>query len=342
VISTIARSSLPLLPSRLTLTPLPILRHKRQARNPVTQRTPPLVIRTTPDQRHHAIIHNDSNQFLIRLTLTHHLLKVRPASKRHAVSRAVPIRLLHRLQRRVAQLHRRGIEQTQCGEDTDHRVVVREVCEQRAAEGKRRVGGVKSLVRAGSVTSCVRPVVSHASKQLVGKPDTLAGSEVVTRAVGVPLVDTAEVVVLRPLLYGEEGTEWGQRGTGDGLYGVEGAEVHEIDNFRDGEISAGEVCVDAGLDGRDEDIFVGCVSRAVGFGFVAVFIIVAGRRVERVVAACGFGQDDNVIIVRGIVIAGCALCVTVTGGTVALSEVLGGLDDTLVAGRADEGDVGAC
>lgn len=178
----------------------------------------------------------------------HELLEIRARRKRHGVRGRIPVRLRGGLDRRVGQLAG-GVVESHGEEDGGHIVVVAEVGVQGAAQGEGRRVLVQRAVGGGVV---LHGLVGHAGDELVGEADALRGAERVAGAVAVEFVQGFVVPVLLPLGWGEEVAE-GRDGAGGRGDGVERTQVHHVDRVGGGEVGAGQVRVQSGLDGWDED-----------------------------------------------------------------------------------------
>lgn len=73
---------------------------------------------------------------------------------------------------------------------------------------------------------------------------------------------------------------------------------------------------------------------------ITILVVIAGGRVESVIATCGLGDDDNIVVVSRVAVPSLALVITITSGAISHGEVLSRLDNALITRRADERDIG--
>jgi len=180
----------------------------------------------------------------------------------------------------------------------------------------------------------------EAREELVGKADALRRTHRVALREAVELPQRLEVVVGAPLGVREEVAE-GREGQGEVGVGVcgdglEGAQIHEVDDLRGGQIRTGEIRVDALADrrgeGRCEAGLCVCADVGVGPGLEGRAEAVGERVVEHgAFLDAGGGIAVGVVgpRVRGI---------GVPRGFVTLHPPSCGGDDTVLAGGADVGD----
>lgn len=177
-------------------------------------------------------------------------------------------------------------------------------------------------------------LVGHTCDKLVGEAHPLRGAKRVAIAVSIVLVKSLVVVVLVPLLLGEESAEW-RDGAVWGSYSVERAQVHHVDDFCSGEVRSCEVAVEALLDGRDENAGPCLLCTVRDFAVRAVFESRAKIVVQSVVLTSLFRNHQNWVWVRRIEAE--MESVGLSCIMEALSEVLSRLDNAVLARRSNEG-----
>lgn len=197
--------------------------------------------------------------------------------------------------------------------------------------------GDERAVGAGIIDDrCLR----EARDELIGEADALRRPHGVSLREAVELAQRLEVVVVAPLGVREEVAEGregqGVAGVGACEDGLEGAQVHEVDDVGGGQICAGEIRVDAFADrcgeGRREASLGVCADVGVGPGLEGGAEAVGERVVERGAFVDARGRIAVDVIgprVRGI---------GVPRHFVTLHPPVSRGDDTVLTGGADVRD----